>query len=121
MGLPFAAHDVTLYHKREGGAVERCYLTNCSWHVVRERTLRDVSMQTKTTMGCICRYSPDQPKCGAGDVLVLGRVADTAEKTAELAGILDKYRPVGRAFMVEAFTDNSTATALLRHYCAKGA
>ena len=117
MNIPFGTETVTLYHKTDKGYT-RIVLHGCSWSTRISRSLYD-NVQRNGSAECICRWSPDQPKAGTGDLLIRGEIYDKLTSGVQIAGLLEQYAATG-AFICNTFHDNVVGICPLKHYCARG-
>ena len=76
---------------------------------------------TVTTERTTCRI-PVRHTCPVpGDLMILGKVAATANSEIEFVQIMETMRNRGKkVFRVQNVSDNST-TGIIPHYCATGA
>lgn len=122
--IPFGKDTVTLIRRieetvngKKRAEYRKLTLRNCSWHRTSElrMALNGVSPNELIT----CRVPADQERPRAGDMLILGSYTGTVTSAGEFKEIIDRLKPDGGAFIVEAVSDNTRGGAPLPHWKAQ--
>lgn len=124
MTIPFGTDTVTLIRRTEETAdgkkhavYRKLALRGCSWRRTSESRMNGNGLIPSETV--TCRIPADQEKPRAGDLLILGEYSGQVTSAAEYKEIIDRLKPEGGAFMVEAVSDNTRPGSPMPHWKAR--